>query len=99
MLKTASGRGYRLLGIVDGRQESTAADPVVALRRGRVPTTHFRPICRRPASDLIGRDAAVQQLRDLLSAYRVVTLTGPGGIGKTSTGAGGRPRLSPTLRG
>jgi predicted ATPase len=35
-------------------------------------------------ADLIGRDAALQQLRDLLSAYRIVTLTGPGGIGKTS---------------
>jgi predicted ATPase len=35
-------------------------------------------------ADLIGRDAAVQQLGDLLSAYRIVTLTGPGGIGKTT---------------
>ena len=32
----------------------------------------------------IGRSAAVQRLRDLVSAYRVVTLTGPGGIGKTT---------------
>jgi predicted ATPase len=28
--------------------------------------------------------AAVQRVRDLVSAYRVVTLTGPGGIGKTT---------------
>src|ERR1700730_16869231 len=33
---------------------------------------------------LIGRAAAAQFVRDLVSAYRVVTLTGPGGIGKTS---------------
>jgi predicted ATPase len=32
---------------------------------------------------LVGRSIAVQHLHDLLSAYRVVTLTGPGGIGKT----------------
>ena len=34
-------------------------------------------------TELIGRSTAVQSVRDLLSAYRVVTLTGPGGIGKT----------------
>jgi predicted ATPase len=33
---------------------------------------------------LIGRSAAQQRLRDLVSAYRVVTLTGPGGIGKSA---------------
>jgi predicted ATPase len=32
---------------------------------------------------LIGRLAALQTLQALVSAYRVVTLTGPGGIGKT----------------
>src|ERR1700730_11461956 len=35
------------------------------------------------ASDLVGRTGAGQHLRGLLSACRVVTLTGPGGIGKT----------------
>lgn len=34
-------------------------------------------------SDLIGRTAALQHLRDLVSAHRTVTLTGMGGIGKT----------------
>ena len=33
---------------------------------------------------LIGRSADVRQVRDLLRAQRAVTLTGPGGIGKTT---------------
>src|SRR5262249_23921713 len=33
---------------------------------------------------LIGRSTAVQRVRDLVSAYRVVTLTGAGGMGKTT---------------
>ena len=36
-----------------------------------------------PITPLIGRTYASKLLRDLLTAYRVVTLTGPGGIGKT----------------
>jgi non-specific serine/threonine protein kinase len=35
------------------------------------------------ASEVIGRTTAAQQVQDLLSAYRIITLTGPGGIGKT----------------
>jgi predicted ATPase len=33
---------------------------------------------------LIGRSTAVEMLRNLVCAYRLVTLTGPGGIGKTT---------------
>jgi predicted ATPase len=33
---------------------------------------------------LIGRSTALQRVRDLVSAYRVVTLTGAGGMGKTT---------------
>jgi predicted ATPase len=33
---------------------------------------------------LIGRSAVVRQLQELVSAYRIVCLTGPGGIGKTT---------------
>ncbi|MEV0056926.1 BTAD domain-containing putative transcriptional regulator [Saccharopolyspora shandongensis] len=36
-----------------------------------------------PVSALIGRDGAPESLRALLDAERLVTLTGPGGVGKT----------------
>jgi hypothetical protein len=36
-----------------------------------------------PATPLIGRDADLASLLDLVSEQRVVTLTGPGGVGKT----------------
>ncbi|MEU6040918.1 BTAD domain-containing putative transcriptional regulator [Actinomadura sp. NPDC047616] len=36
-----------------------------------------------PASELIGRDAAVREVEDRLRGDRLVTLTGPGGVGKT----------------
>ena len=83
LLKTEARRGYRLLGDWTVRRHD-AAKPSVGPQpiRGTVgsPATNF------PAAGvrLIGRSAAVRRLLDLLSAYRVVTLTGPGGIGKSS---------------
>src|SRR6266481_241872 len=83
MLKTVSGRGYRLLGSWTPQQrEATAVRVDTPLTRtsGAPPANNFPPLITR----LIGRAAAAQFVRDLVSAYRVVTLTGPGGIGKTS---------------
>jgi predicted ATPase/DNA-binding winged helix-turn-helix (wHTH) protein len=83
LLKTESGRGYRLLGDWTVRRHD-AAKPPAGLQRMRVdgesPVTNFPVTVTR----LVGRTPAVTRLRDLLSAYRMVTLTGPGGIGKTS---------------
>ena len=83
MLQTASGRGYRLVG--DWTTHSVRSDapiPVHASTQADIqPTVTNLPMA---ASELIGRANAVRQLRDLLSASRVVTLTGPGGIGKTT---------------
>jgi predicted ATPase/DNA-binding winged helix-turn-helix (wHTH) protein len=83
MLKTVSGRGYRLLGSWTPHRREGSAPPVYSpLTRtsGAPPANNFSPLISR----LIGRAAAAQFVRDLVSAYRVVTLTGPGGIGKTS---------------
>ena len=98
MLKTVSGRGYRLSGTWTLRQESGGAEPD-APTRARVAEPSFLTNVPVAASALIGREAAVQQLRDLLSAYRVVTLTGPGGIGKTVLAAEVARRLFPALEG
>lgn len=43
-------------------------------RRGNLP---------RQLTTFVGRDAEVAEVRDLLSEHRLVTLTGPGGAGKT----------------
>jgi predicted ATPase/DNA-binding winged helix-turn-helix (wHTH) protein len=96
MLKTVSGRGYRLLGNWTVRLANTSTT-AEAPERTAAPNRPFRTNVPIAASALIGREAAVQDLRDLLSAYRVVTLTGPGGIGKTVLAAEVARRLFPTL--
>jgi predicted ATPase len=82
LLKTASGRGYRLLGRWTARQPAARVQPVdpAPVHVAAEPVQSNLPL---PAADLIGRTSAVRHLRDLMSAYRIVTLTGPGGIGKT----------------
>ena len=83
LLKTESRRGYRLLGDWTVSRDGAAKPPAGVQRMriaGESPVTNF-PV---PVTRLIGRKAAVERLRDLMSAHRAVTLTGPGGIGKTS---------------
>ncbi len=83
LLRTESRRGYRLLGEWTLRQED-AAKPSTDLRRTWTnvegPATNIPPT----VTPLVGRSAAIRKLQALVSAYRIVTLTGPGGIGKTA---------------
>ena len=92
LLKTEARRGYRLLGRWSVRHHA-AAEPPVGLQKVRV--SDESPVTNLPVivTHLVGRAAAVQQVRDLLSAYRVVTLAGPGGIGKTSLAVKAARRL------
>jgi DNA-binding winged helix-turn-helix (wHTH) protein len=82
MLRTSLGRGYRLLGDWTVKSSGTQDNGAAIDESLKVPPSPSGNLLFLN-SELIGRAAALQELRDLLSAYRLVTLTGPGGIGKT----------------
>jgi predicted ATPase/DNA-binding winged helix-turn-helix (wHTH) protein len=97
-LRTSFGRGYRLVGDWTIRKESTPEDPV-ALERTRMPVQPFLTNVPAAGSELVGRTAAVKQLQEFFSAYRMITLTGPGGIGKTVLALGVTRSLFPAFHG
>jgi predicted ATPase/DNA-binding winged helix-turn-helix (wHTH) protein len=78
-VETVARRGYQFIAAVgeDGAPDSVAAPP-----RAGLPLTNLPA----PASDLIGRAAAVAEVAEILTGQRIVTLTGAGGIGKTRLG-------------
>lgn len=98
MLKTISGRGYRLLGDWTIRRDVLPSRPDLPepVRTAAHPFLTNVPVA---ASALVGRETAIQELRGLLSAHRVVTLTGPGGIGKTVLASEVARRLFPSFGG
>jgi len=79
LLKTIAGRGYRLLGDWSIEREDFTAPGTPIADPGRSYVTNLTA----PPNALIGRRTAETQLLELLSTYRMVTMTGPGGIGKT----------------
>jgi non-specific serine/threonine protein kinase len=78
LLKTISGRGYRLVGTWT-RQEGS--EPKVG-----PPSAGFRSSTNLPeaVNTLVGRSASLEYLREACHAYRLITITGPGGVGKTA---------------
>ncbi len=84
LLRTQFGRGYRFDGDWKLREADAAADPARPSPQETASEQTFRSNVPATASALIGRAASLASLENLLSAYRVVTLTGPGGIGKTA---------------
>src|SRR2546425_942227 len=69
LIRTVAGRGYQFTGEI---RPSVAAPP--SAPRSNLP---------EPVSELIGRDASVREVVELVTSQRLVTLTGAGGIGKT----------------
>ena len=72
------GRGGLDVGIDDWAE---LVDVLARSRRGRAPR---RTAAGSVESTLIGRDADLATLEQLLVSHRLVTITGPGGVGKTA---------------
>ena len=86
LIRTVAGRGYQFTGQIRARSADSAVRSVRAIPPG-VPAASDSPT-NLPVrlSELIGRDAEVGEILHLLAEHRLVTLTGVGGIGKTTLG-------------
>jgi predicted ATPase/DNA-binding winged helix-turn-helix (wHTH) protein len=98
MLATTVGRGYQLRGSWKIRQGSAPAAQA-AVEPMQVPAERSSTNLPVATFGLVGRSSMVPYVRELLSAYRVVTLTGPGGIGKTALALEVARSLSPEFGG
>ena len=77
--------GLRRAGMPDGVDGGPSRRPeteTVQLEFSRGSARAFP----EPVSELIGREAELSQVTDLMRKHRIVTLTGEGGIGKTHLG-------------
>jgi predicted ATPase/DNA-binding winged helix-turn-helix (wHTH) protein len=79
-IATIPGRGYQFTGTVEGDE------PAVAEPAGKA--SHAVPVVPKSnlpevATPLIGRAAELAELCELATRHRLLTITGPSGIGKT----------------
>jgi predicted ATPase/DNA-binding winged helix-turn-helix (wHTH) protein len=74
LIRTVHGRGYQFVGPVRVEEDEEVEEPSAA--RGSTPVPP-------PATATIGRDRDIDDVLGLLDRARVVTLLGPGGVGKT----------------
>lgn len=74
VIATIPGYGYRFALTSDSQKPP--ASPRPSARRA---ATNIAP----PTEQLIGREADLHEVRELLDEYRIVTVVGPGGVGKS----------------
>ncbi|TMR16565.1 hypothetical protein ETD86_25030 [Nonomuraea turkmeniaca] len=77
--RTVESHVSSLLRKLGGTNRLALVDAAARSRAGRA----SRGVLPRPLSSFVGRHGEIGDLRRLLDAYRLVTLTGPAGTGKT----------------
>src|SRR5690606_8638214 len=73
----------RLQQAILRRDQRLAVPAAPGLASRSAPRSARRSNLPTPLTSLIGREEAIEQVRSRLAAGRLVTLTGPGGVGKT----------------
>ncbi|GAA2465163.1 BTAD domain-containing putative transcriptional regulator [Winogradskya humida] len=100
----SAGNAGRALEVFEriraGLADSLGADPSPALAALHLETLRGQPARVRgnlpaPVSSFVGREDDLVSVRALLGAHRLVTLTGPGGSGKTRLGVEAAATLAP----
>jgi predicted ATPase/DNA-binding winged helix-turn-helix (wHTH) protein len=82
LIRTVSGRGYQFAGDIH-LVPASPGEPVGAVPAqpaSTLPPTNIP----ESVSELIGREEELSEILNLVAAHRLVTLTGAGGIGKTT---------------
>jgi predicted ATPase/DNA-binding winged helix-turn-helix (wHTH) protein len=79
LVRTVPRHGYRFSGHVRAATKSASAAHV-----GPEPAVSSASNLPIPLGELIGREADLPQVVEAQTSHRLLTLTGPGGIGKTS---------------
>jgi len=96
VIRTIAGRGYQFTGDVDvplARPiEPSAATGLAEAESG---AALLLTNLLQPVSELIGRDGDLGEILSVAVAHRLVTLTGPGGMGKTRLAFAAARRLLP----
>jgi predicted ATPase len=95
LIRTVGGRGYQFTGEIRvrsadvGEREVSGAIPA--------PAEPSRPLTNlpEPVSELIGREADLSEVMELVATQRLITLIGEGGIGKTRLGLAVGRKLVP----
>src|SRR5205814_370120 len=83
LIRTIAGRGYQFTGEVRTVSARSNAPGAVGMPQP-TPTPSLPPTnLPEPISELIGRGVELDEIQDLSTSHRLVTLTGAGGIGKT----------------
>ena len=76
IIRTVHGRGYEFVAIVEEVDDDRTGATTSPVATGTTLGVRLQP--------LIGREALLEQLADMIGEHRLVTLVGPGGVGKTS---------------
>jgi predicted ATPase/DNA-binding winged helix-turn-helix (wHTH) protein len=87
LIQTVPGRGYRFAGVLESQKAAETGAPAgeaaeVQTAQAPAPPGLRAALPAEPAR-LIGRETELAELQSSLRQNRLVTITGPGGIGKT----------------
>jgi predicted ATPase/DNA-binding winged helix-turn-helix (wHTH) protein len=95
LIQTVAGRGYQFTGEIRQLAVAVSARETPAIASAAALSPRPATNISESMSELIGREADLSEVAELMTTHRLVTLIGEGGIGKTRLGLGIARQLIP----